>query len=884
MKPAAKAPFVFVSVALAIFGADGYQKPPKVVLDILNAPTTPTLTLSPTHAYAVQGAPVRYPPIAELAQPMRRLAGIRINPLTNGLHNATFNSSLTLRKVPEGTEIKVALPPNPKLSPARWSPDGKHFVFTNSTDKGIEIWVGEAATGKTHRLEGVRVNDVFGATGAAGAGGGGGRGGAGGGTVQWLGDNKTLLVHAIKPNRGPEPPQPLVPPGPDVQESLGGGRGVVTHEDMLQSPHDEEDFEYLATSQLMLVDSATGRATPVGKPALIRSARPSPDGNYFIVTSIHRPFSYLYPATQFPSEMDVWDRTGKIVRHISSTPLGGGGRGGFGAGPGPTTGADDAQATPPPNGSRNLQWRINEPATLLWVETIGGDRPAGRGGRTGRGSGAGAGARGADSAPAPPRPEHILALKAPFTSAPQEIYKSADALPNFTFFENGHWLLLGGGGRGGRGGGGGGGARGGAGAANRVQKTQLVDLDKPADPPRDLWTTNSQDRYNDRGTPLERMLPNGERGVMLDGDNIYLTGNGPSPKGDHPFLSRFNLTTLQTEQLFKCDDDHYEVVEGLLDDHAGSFFTRRESPAEPPNYYVRTAAGKLTAYTNFPDPQPIMRQVSKKLVTYKRPDGVEMSFTLYLPPGYKEGTRLPTVLWAYPREYDDAAAADAVAVTGLQERFTEVTGYSEIFFALDGFAVLDNASMPIVGPRATVNDKFVEQVVMDAKAAIDKAVEMGVTDRDRVGVGGHSYGAFMTDTLLAHSDLFSAGIAESGAPNRTLTPFGFQSERRTLWQAPKLYEEISPFLYADKIKTPLLLIHGEADDNDGTFPIQSERMYEAVRGNGGIARLVFLPFEAHGYRGKETIEHVLWEKFTWFDKYVKDGARVAAPAATGNQK
>jgi dipeptidyl aminopeptidase/acylaminoacyl peptidase len=869
MKPAAKTSFVLLGVALAMFGADGYQKPPQAIMDILNSPTTPTLALNPTGTYAMQGSPVRYPPIAELAMPMRRLAGIRINPLTNGLHNAYFNSSLTLRRIPEGTEIKIALPPNPKLSPARWSPDGKHFFFTNSTEKGIDIWVGDAATGKTHRIEGVKVNDVFGSTNAPAAGGGGGRGGAGGGTAQWLSDSKTLLVFAIKPNRGPEPAEPIVPTGPDVQESLGGGRGVVTHEDMLTSPHDEDDFEYLATSQLMLVDTVTGKATPVGKPGIIRTVRPSPDGNYFLVTSTHKPFSYLYPAAQFPSEMDVWDRTGKTVHHIASLPMGGTGRGGA---PDPAAGADDPQAIPPPAGTRNLQWRINEPATLLWVENIGPVPAAGRGrGRGGRGSGAQA----EDAPPPPPRPEHILALKAPFTGGPEEIYKSADALPNFTFFENGHWMLLGG-----NGGGRGGGGRGAG--ANRIQKTLLVDLDKPGET-RELWSTDSRDRYADRGTPVQKSLPNGERGILLDGDNMYLTGNGPSPAGDHPFLKRFNLTTLQAEQLFKCDDDHYEVVEGLLDPRAATFFTRRESPTEPPNYYIRAAAGKLTAYTNFPDPQPIMRKVAKKLVTYKRPDGVDMSFTLYLPPDYKEGTRLPTVIWAYPYEYEDADAAGAASTTGSRLRFTEIGGYSDIFFALDGYAVLDNASMPIVGPRATVNDHFVEQVVMDAKAAIDKAVEMGVTDPNRVGVGGHSYGAFMTDTLLAHSDLFKAGIAESGAPNRTLTPFGFQSERRTLWDDPKLYEDISPFMFADKIKTPLLLIHGEADDNDGTFPIQSERMYEAVRGNGGITRLVFLPYEAHGYRGKESIEHVLWEKFSWFNKYVKDGARVTPKTTSDNQ-
>src|ERR1039457_2459450 len=357
MKSVKKVQFLLLAAVLMLFGADTYKKPPKVVEDILNSAATPPIQLSPTHAYAMQGRPVRYPPIAELAQPMRRLAGIRINPMTNGLHNATFNSALTLRRVPEGTEVKVALPPNPKLSTGRWSPDGNHFAFTNTTDKGIEIWIGDAATGKTHRIESVRVNDVFGSS-------GGGRGAAAvGGSVQWTSDSKTLLVHAVKPNRGPEPPVPLVPPGLDIQESLGGGRGVVTHEDMLQNVHDEDDFEYFATSQLALLDSIRSEERRVGKPALIESARPSPDGNYFIVTSIHRPFSYLYPARQFPSEIDVWDRTGKIVHHIASTPMGGGGRGPFapapGPGPTPATGADDPQAAPPAAGTRNLQWRMN---------------------------------------------------------------------------------------------------------------------------------------------------------------------------------------------------------------------------------------------------------------------------------------------------------------------------------------------------------------------------------------------------------------------------------------------------------------------------------------------------------------------------------------------
>jgi dipeptidyl aminopeptidase/acylaminoacyl peptidase len=854
MKPAIGAGLLLIATSLPSFGADTYQKPPKEIMDILNAPTTPTLSLSPSRAYAMQGSPVRYPPIAELAEPMLRLAGIRINPKTNGLHNATFNTNLTLRKIPEGTEIKVMTPPNSRLSLPRWSPDGAHFAFTNSTSAGIELWIGDSATGRTRKLPNLRINEVMGAA-------GGGRGGGGaGGPVQWMPDGKSLLVHMVKPNRGAAPADSAAPTGPHVQESMGGGRGVVTHEDMLQNPHDEDLFEFYATSQLAVVDSVTGQVSPIGKPALLMSAHTSPDGKDFIVTTIHRPFSYSYQARQFPTEIEVWDRTGKVLHKLASLPLGGGGRGGAGVAPP----ADDTAEAAPQAGQRTATWLPSEPATLMWVESTGG---AGRGGR-GRGGNGGAGANGnAAVAAATPVHSKVMALKAPFAGEPRQIFQADRSLAGIQFTENLHTAILGGGG-GGRGGGGAGGGRG---AGRAATTAYLIDFADPTAAPKPLWTRGgTADRYNQPGSPMEKSLPNGDRAVILDGDSVFLTGNGPSPTGDHPFLTKYNMATKEATQLFKCDDDHYEVADALLDSHGDKFLTRRESPDEPPNYYVRAAGGAMKALTQFPDPEPIMRKVHKELVTYKRPDGVEMSFTLYLPPGYQQGTRLPTVMWAYPREYEDADAASAVSTAGSTKHFTEIGGYSEVFFALEGYAVLDNASMPIVGPARTVNDHFIEQLVMDAKAAIDKAVDMGVTDRNRVGVGGHSYGAFMTDNLLANCDFFKAGIAESGAPNRTLTPFGFQNERRTIWEAPETYLKMSPFMNANKIKSPLLLIHGEADDNDGTFPIQSERMYEAVRGNGGTVRLVFLPVEAHGYRGKETIEHVNWEKITWFNKYVKD--------------
>jgi dipeptidyl aminopeptidase/acylaminoacyl peptidase len=850
MKPATRALFLLAPAAFVLFGAETYQKPPKAIEDILNSPTTPTLSMSPNRAYALQGSPVRYPPIAELSEPMLRLAGIRINPKTNGLHNTVFQSNLLLRKIPEGTEIKITLPANPKLEIGPWSPDGSHFSFTNSTSTGVEVWIGDAATGRAHRVPGVHINEVFGAA-------GGGRGGApggGGGSLQWMADGKSLLVHSVRANRGAPPAEPTVPAGPHISESMGGEKGAPTYEDLLQNPHDEDLFEYFATSQLAVVDSVSGAISAVGKPAMIESARMSPDGKFFIVNYIHKPFSYSYPARQFPTEIEIWDRTGKMLKKEASIPMGGTGRG---------AGAANAAAdedNPVSAGPRGLTWLITEPSTLIWFEGTGG---GGRGGRGGRGRG-GAAASADPNAPPQPVHEKILAMKPPFTGGEQTIYEADQRLEGFTFTENLHTAIIGAGG-GGRGGGGGGGGRG----AGRAQTAYLIDFANPKEAPKPLWTSGPS-RYNNPGSPVEKSLPNGGRVAILDGDNIFLQGTGPSTTGDHPFLSKYNLATKETKQLFKCDDDHYEAFEGLLDPHGDKFLTRRESPTDVPNYYVRTSAGQLTAVTNYPDPQPIMRKVHKELVTYKRPDGVDMSFTLYLPPDYTPGKPLPTILWAYPYEYDTPDAASETASNGSRMRFTEIGGYSEIFFALDGYAVLDNASMPIVGPRATVNDQFLEQLLMDAKAAVDKAVEMGVTDRNRVGVGGHSYGAYMTDNLLAHSDIFKAGIAESGAPNRTLTPFGFQSERRTLWDDPGLYIKMSPFMSANKIKSPLLLIHGEADDNTGTFPIQSERMYEAVRGNGGTVRLVFLPAEAHGYRAKETIEHVNWEKLRWFDKWVKD--------------
>jgi dipeptidyl aminopeptidase/acylaminoacyl peptidase len=404
----------------------------------------------------------------------------------------------------------------------------------------------------------------------------------------------------------------------------------------------------------------------------------------------------------------------------------------------------------------------------------------------------------------------------------------------------------------------------------RRRRTFLVDLAKPAAPLRLVWDRSIQDRYSDAGMPLLRTLPSGHQVLWMHEGQLFLTGNGATPTGDRPFLDRMDLKTLKTKRLFQSGEKSYESVLALLADDGSRFVTRHETATEPPNYFLRAGSDDARPLTHFTDPAPQLRGIRKELVTYKRADGVPLSFTLYLPADYKDGERRPALLWAYPQEFTDAGTAGQVS--GSPNRFTTLRGISHLFLLTQGYVILDGASMPVVGDPEKVNDTYIDQIVSSARAAIDKADALGVIDRKRVGVGGHSYGAFMTANLLAHSDLFRAGVARSGAYNRTLTPFGFQSERRTFWEAPETYLKMSPFQYADKIKAPLLLIHGEADNNPGTFPIQSERLYQAIKGNGGTVRYVVLPYESHGYLARESVEHTLYEMVNWYERHVKNAS------------
>ena len=786
---------VMVLLSLAAFSQTKYKLPPKEVVDILDAAPTPLVMVSPRGDALFLVSYEAHPPIALLARPFLRLAGVRLDPQLNSRQRLTQYTGISVKWFDSGKVVRIDLPTSSKIGIPQWSNDGKKIAFTRDVENGVELWTADAATGKAAAIPGVRVNDVLGST------------------FDWTKDNTNLLVKLVPPGDRKAPEEPKVPVGPVVEESLGKSSRVPTYQDLLKDPYDEQLFEFYATSQLALVNSRTGQVKTINTPRIISSVSFSPDENFLLVTQLKTPFSYRVPFNLFARTTEIWDPQGTVVAKISDLPI-----------------SDEVPPQGVPTGPRNVEWQALHNAKLVWVEALDGGDPTKK----------------------VPFRDALMSLDAPFKGSPAEVLKVQHRFSGMEWTATPDKVILSEVDR-----------------DRRWRTSSLVELGKPAEARKVLFDLSINDAYHDPGRPVYETRPDGERVMVQDGDWIYLTGNGASAQGDRPFLDKFNLASSKKERLLWSDEKSLERFVAFVKTSRSMVVTRYESKTEVPNYFIRDIKSKSKkALTEFKDPAPQLTGMSKELVKYNRPDGVALSGTLYLPPGYKSGTRLLVLIWAYPLEYSDAGTAGQVR--GSPNAFTFFRGPSPLFFVTQGYAVLMDATMPVIGDPETMNNTFVEQIVASAKAAIDKLDSLGVADRNRVLVSGHSYGAFMTANLLAHSNLFAAGIARSGAYNRTLTPFGFQSERRSFWEAPDVYMKVSPFAYADKIKKPLLLIHGEADNNTGTFPIQSERMFQAIRGHGGTARLVLLPFEAHGYSGRESVLHVLAEMFDWADRYVKN--------------
>jgi dipeptidyl aminopeptidase/acylaminoacyl peptidase len=795
-----------------------YQKPPAAIEQLLDAPPTPAVSLSPDRTTLLIAQPQTFPTIAEVAQPRYRLAGLRLAPATATPSAASYNIGLRLQSISSTTPKSITgLPAKLREADAIWSPDSKHIAFANKSDTALELWIIDVKAATAHRLGGLlKLNSILGRP------------------CAWLPDSSGLLCKTVPANRGPAPKISEVPTGPHISENLGKATPAPTYEDMLSTPDDENLFEYYTTTALAIVP-LTGPARTLPIKAQIDSAIPSPDGRYALVEAIHRPFSYTVPADRFPLTTELVTLKTGAIKVLNERPL-----------------IDNLpisrDAVEP--GPRDFQWRSDAPATLVWIEAANHGLPD----------------------PKAPVADFVKALPAPFTAEPTTILEAPLRISRGRglSWANDHLALA---------------------TASRFsdRKSMILAFD-PSTPGAStaakltvLYQGSSQDRYHNPGRPLLHSNATGQPVLQLtaDGSGIYFVSEGASPEGDRPFLATMPLTGGKETILFRSFEPEYADPVALLSD--STLLIRQESQSEPPNFYSIAIPTKppLAIYrriTNFPSPFAGIPMPTHQLLKYKRADGVDLTATLWLPYGYdKSQGPLPTLMEAYPAEFKTRAAASQVS--GSPNRFPSFGwGGSAVYFAQAGYAVLENAAIPIIGEGdKQPNDTYPEQLVDGAKAAVDAGVATGTVDRSRVGVMGHSYGAFMTANLLAHTDIFRAGIARSGAYNRTLTPYGFQNEERTYWQAPNVYFDMSPFSYADKIKTPILLIHGEADDNTGTYPIQSERFYAALKGQGATVRLVFLPLEPHHYGAHESLQHMLWEMTRWLDTYVKPTTPAAKP-------
>lgn len=834
---AASAPAAPPSAASAARGAapalaSGYRLPPREIADIVDAPPEPLLSFSPNRELVMQlSRPPSNPPISELARPELKLAGLRIDPETfsrsrmsyyTGITYAPFTDDLVMPfKADESHSIK-GIPEGYWINYVTWSPNSKTIAFTLRSAGGdsdpprepLELWVADMATGQARRLMDHRLNSTF-------------------EDYDWV-DEDTIVAAIVPPGLGPPPRKPLTPLGPKIEDNSTGRKSQArTYPDLLQGPYDEHLFDYYCQSQLVTVKVSTGEVATIGPTRLYTATSASPDGRYLLVSWLDRPYSYSLPCGRFPKKVQLWTREGALVREIADLPL---------AEDIPTA-FDSCR-----KGPRGIEWRDDKPAEMSWMECQDGGDPA---------------------VAASPR-DIVYVLDAdeagkgadprPIAGTDMRCRGVSWGNPDFALLYEAEWK-------------------------SRRSVTWVIAPDAPDAEKTVLFDRSYEDAYTDPGSPASRRTKWGTYVLALvDGERkLLMQGSGASPEGNKPFLDLLHVDTKETRRIWQSSPPHYEYTSSILSDldterpvslDSLRVLASRESVTEPPQFFIKSFSSDGAEHSErcisaFPHPYPTLRDLQKEIIKYKRSDGLELNGTLYLPPGYdpaRDGP-LPTLLWAYPREYKNKEAAGQLRKS--PHTFPGIGSTSPLLFLARRYAVLDGPGFPIVAEgEEEPNDTYIEQLTDCARAAVEELQRRGVSDPARIAVGGHSYGAFMAANLLAHAgDLFACGIARSGAFNRTLTPFGFQAEERSYWEALDTYTKMSPFTHADKIKKPLLLIHGEADNNTGTFPMQSERFYQALKGHGGTARLVLLPHESHGYSARESVMHTLYEMDRWMSTW-----------------
>lgn len=780
-----------------------YQKPSQEILELADFERAPSISMDSKLDYMLLTYRSTYKTLMDLNVNEMKLAGLRIDVNTNISSTVTYITNLKVRKVKDTQEVQVkGLPTNPRITNITWSPDQSKIAFTNTIENGVELWVLDVKTAQATKLTEANLNANL------------------GNPITWYKDGESILINQIPANR----PSLIdtsknIPTGPIVSVSEGVVSQNRTYQDLLKNKADETNFETLVTSELYKVD-LKGNKSLVMKGDMFVGTSFSPDGEYLMLTTLQKPFSYLVALNRFPMKSVVYTKEGKEVKEVNDIPLNEVMPKGFMA---------------VREGKRNMGWRADKPATLYFVEALDGGDPANEVAYR----------------------DEVFNWEAPFNNAPTSIVKLTQRYGGITWGNDNlalvsdQWY------------------------DTRNVRTFMINPSTSNENPIKIEDRNSQDVYSDPGNFELKRNEYGRYVLAIDDNKMYLIGSGYTAKGQFPFIDEFDIKTKNKKRLYQSNyTDKKESIQSIEDIKKGLVLVSIQSPTEYPNYYFRNIKKKndLKAITHFKNPFESLNGVYKEVITYKREDGLELSGTLYLPKGYdrkKKAEKLPLLIWAYPREFKDKNSASQV--TNNPNEFTFPYYGSFVYWVSKGYAVLDDASFPIVGEGTEEpNDTYVQQLVANGKAAIDAVDKLGFIDRKRVGVGGHSYGAFMTANLLTYSDLFAVGIARSGAYNRTLTPFGFQSEQRNYWEVPEVYNTMSPFMNAEKMKTPMLLVHGEADNNPGTFTLQTERYFQALKGLGAPVRMVILPKESHSYVAKENILHLLWEQDQFLEKHLKN--------------
>lgn len=819
-----------------------YQLPPKSIVELLDTPPDPVVIWSYDARYAILASRFAMPDLSALARRYLPLAGLRIDPLANSLFQTEFYSTLVLLDRQTNQRIPLGFPESrdgpldsidgpasvSRIGFVSWSHRGNGFVFSRVTDSGTQLWYVCVQSPSSPVLLTDRLHTVL-------------QG------IDWMPDGVRVLCALVPQGHGCEPQKESVPDGPSVQEADGRKAPARTYQDLLNNADDEALFEHYTHSQLAIL-SPHAEPQIIGEPCMNWFVSSSPDGEHLLSVRLKKPFSYSLPVDFFPRSIEVLDLDGQQLVSLADIPL-----------------SDALPIEGVRLGPRGVQWWPGKAATLAWVEALDGGDPS----------------RVAEYR------EDFKVWDSPFEKPPVSKLRLKGRYTGLTFFSDpAQWMTS-------------------EYDRDRRWTTSLLHREiqsrdwiaskvnpivAPVATGNDggdaesrvtsqvFFDRSVRDRYGDPGRILLEANQAGFSIAKQLGRSVLLAGVGAGPEGNRPFLDERNLDTLETIRRWRCPADCSENVVSVLawEEDSLKVLTRRESPSDPPNYYLhelRTESSNTVLQrpnprqlTHYIDSTPQLRRYSKRIVRYERADGVPLSGTLYLPDETLHAGPYPLLLWSYPLEFNDASTAGQVAIN--PNAFLRVTGSNHLALLTQGYAILDDATMPVIGDPETMNDTFIEQIVGAAHAAIDHLAVQKVIDPQRVAIGGHSYGAFMTANVLAHSDRFRAGIARSGAYNRTLTPFGFQSERRPLWQAKEIYSKLSPLMQADRIKTPLLLIHGELDSNPGTFSMQSQRMFQAIRGNGGIAKLVMLPLEGHSYRARQSVMHVQYETAEWLKRYM----------------